>query len=146
MIHSQEKLDFNQMLDKCWISALEMTKTAKLYQGTSPHDLSFIECVFRADTPDYVSMMVTCNSQGEVNIKTVDSPYLDDLVIHPPLEMTQAESEQFLLAAGYDGRWSCVVLRAPLYSVHYPPLYIYTIDNQYIAVDSTDGNNVFPLM
>ena len=60
--------------------------------------------------------------------------------------MTQEESEQCLIDAGYTGRWSVVLLRAPLYSVKYPPLYIYTVENVgYIAVDSTDGTNVFPL-
>ena len=141
----EPKLDFNQMLDKCWTSALGLTKTAKLYQAGSPHDLSFIHCVFRADTADYVTILINCTCEGKVSIQTVDSPYLEDLVIHPPLAMTQAESESFLRASGYEGRWMNVVLRAPLYSVHYPPLYIYTVDNQYIAVDSTDGSNVFPL-
>lgn len=140
-----EKLNFNQMLDKCWESALGMTKTAKLYQGSAPHDLSFIHCVFRANTADYVTILVNCTCEGKITIQTVDSPYLEDLVIHPPLKMTQEESEQCLIAAGYTGRWEAVVLRAPLYKVHYPPLYIYTVDNQCIAVDSTDGSNVFPL-
>lgn len=139
-----EKLNFNQMLDKCWTSALGLTKTAKLYQGSSPHDLSFIHCIFRADE-EYVTIMVNCTCEGKISIQTVDSPYLDDLVIHPPLAMTQEESEECLKAAGYNDRWSTVVLRAPLYSVHYPPLYIYTVDDKYIAVDSTDGTNVFPL-
>ena len=139
-----EKLNFNQMLNKCWETALNLTKTAKLYQGSSPHDLSFIHCIFRADE-QYVTIMVNCTCHGKVSIQTVDSPYLDDLVIHPPLQMTQEESEQYLINAGYTDRWSAVVLRAPLYSVHYPPLYIYTIDNQYIAVDSTNGDNIFPL-
>lgn len=139
-----ERLDFNQMLDKCWETALNLTKTAKLYQGSSPHDLSFIHCIFRADE-EYVTIMVNCTCFGKVSVQTVDSPYLDDLVIHPPLQMTQKESEQFLINAGYTDRWLAVVLRAPLYSVHYPPLYIYTIDNKYIAVDSTNGDNVFPL-
>ena len=132
------------MLNKCWETALNLTKTAKLYQGSSPHDLSFIHCIFRADE-EYVTIMVNCTSHGKVTIQTVDSPYLDDLVIHPPLEMTQEESEQYLIKAGYTDRWLAVVLRAPLYSVHYPPLYIYTVDDKYIAVDSTNGDNVFPL-
>lgn len=139
-----EKLDFNQMLDKCWASALGLTKTAKLYQGSSPYDLSFIHCVFRADE-EYVTILVNCTAEGKITIQTVDSPYLEDLVIHPPLQMTQIESEACLIAAGYTDRWTSVVLRAPLYKVHYPPLYIYTVNNQYIAVDSTDSMNVFPL-
>jgi hypothetical protein len=59
--------------------------------------------------------------------------------------MTQAESEQCLLKAGYSDKWSVVVLRSPLYKVIYPPLYIYTVDGKYIAVDSTNGDNVFEM-
>jgi hypothetical protein len=140
-----EKLNFNQMLDKCWEAALGLTKTAKLYQGAAPHGLEFIHCVFRANTADYVTILVNCTCEGKISVQTVDSPYLEDLVIHPPLQMTQEEAEQHLIAAGYTGRWQTVVLRAPLYKVQYPPLYIYTVDNQYIAVDSTNGSNVFPL-
>ena len=44
-----EKLNFNEMLNKCWETALGMTKVAKLYQGSSPHDLSFIHCIFRGN-------------------------------------------------------------------------------------------------
>jgi hypothetical protein len=140
-----EKLNFNEMLNKCWETALGMTKMAKLYQGSSPHDLSFIHCIFRGND-EYATIMVNCTSHGKISVQTVDSPYLDDLVIHPPLQMTQEESEQYLIKAGYAGRWSVVLLRAPLYSVVYPPLYIYTVENVgYIAVDSTNGDNVFPL-
>ena len=81
---------------------------------------------------------------GKTQIITIDSPYMDDCVIHPPIKMTQGESEQYLNAAGYD-KWSVVLLREPLYSVKYPPLYIYTVPNVgYMAVDTTDGN-VFQL-
>lgn len=139
-----EKLNFNEMLDKCWETALGVSKMVKLYQGSSPHDLSFIHCIFRGDE-QYATIMVNCTCEGKVSVQTVDSPYLDDQVIHPPIQMTQEEAEQCLINAGYTGRWLAVVLRSPLYKVVYPPLYIYTVDNKYIAVDSTDGTNVFEL-
>jgi hypothetical protein len=60
--------------------------------------------------------------------------------------MTEAEAEEALVAAGYKDEWTSVTLRAPLYSVVYPPLYIYSIPNVgFIAVDSTNASNVFPL-
>ena len=139
-----EKLNFNQMLDKCWETALGITKMAKFYEASAPHGLNFIHCVFRG-IGEYATILVNCTSEGEISVQTVNSPWLDDLVIHPPIQMTQEESEQWLFKAGYSEKWVAVVLRAPLYSVHYPPLYIYTVDNQYIAVDSTNGENVFPL-
>lgn len=139
-----EKLNFNEMLNKCWETALGVSKMAKLYQGSSPHDLSFIHCIFRGDE-EYATIMVNCTCEGKISIQTVDSPYLDDQVIHPPLKMTEVEAEQCLINAGYTGRWSSVVLRSPLYKVVYPPLYIFTVDGKYMAVDSTDGTNVFEL-
>jgi hypothetical protein len=136
-------LDFNQMLDKCWAAALGVTVRAKLYQASSPKDLSFIHCIFRGNE-EYDTIMVNCTRGGKTQIITIDSPYMDDCVIHPPIKITQVESEQYLNAAGYD-KWSVVLLREPLYSVQYPPLYIYTVpDVGYMAVDSTNGN-VFQL-
>lgn len=139
-----EKLNFNEMLNKCWETALGITKMAKFYEASSPYGLNFIHCVFRG-VGEYATILVNCTSDGEISVQTVDSPWLDDLVIHPPLQMTQEESEQCLIDAGYTDKWVSVVLRAPLYSVHYPPLYIYSIDNKYVAVDSTNGENVFLL-
>jgi hypothetical protein len=142
-------LNFNQMLDLCWKTAVGVSYQAKLYQASSPKNLSFIHCIFRGNA-EYATIMVNCTSEGKVNVVTVDSPYLDDCVIHPPIKMTQEESEIILNNAGYT-KWTAVVLREPLYSVKYPPLYIYTVINTpeqpggYIAVDTTTGD-VFPLM
>ena len=137
------KLNFNQMLDKCWETALGITKQAKFYQASSPKKLNFIHCIFRGND-EYATIMVNCTCEGKITITTVDSPYMDDCVITPPIKMTQVESEQYLNKAGYN-EWTVVLLREPLYSVKYPPLYIYTVPNVgYMAVDSTNGN-VFPL-
>lgn len=137
------------MLDLCWKTAVGVSYQAKLYQASSPKDLSFIHCIFRGNV-EYATIIVNCTCEGKINIVTVDSPYLDDCVIHPPIKMTQEESVNFLNEAGYRD-WTSVVLRAPLYSVKYPPLYIYTVISThdspggYIAVDTTNGE-VFPLM
>lgn len=137
-------LDFNHMLDKCCITALGITKQAKLYQASSPRDLSFIHCIFRGNA-QYATVMVNCTKEGAINTVTIDSPYLDDCVIHPPLKMTQAQSVEYLNIAGY-GTWTTVVLREPLGPSKFNPLYIYTVPNiGYVAVDSVNGN-VFLLM
>jgi len=132
------------MLNKCWETALGITKMAKFYEASSPDNLDFIHCVFRG-VGEYATILVNCTCDGQISVQTVDSPWLDDLVIHPPIQMTQEESEQCLINAGYTDKWKAVVLRAPLYKIVYPPLYIYTVDNKYIAVDSTNGENVFEL-
>ena len=143
-------LDFNQMLEKCWEAALGVTKIAKFYQASAPHGLHFVHAVFRGND-QYLTILVNCTCEGEVRVQTVDSPYLEDQVVHFPLKMSEAEAEQCLIAAGYDRPWTAVCLRSPLYKVYYPPLYIYTVSAgeglfEYIAVDSTDGTNVFPLI
>lgn len=139
-----EKLTFNEMVQKCWETALGVSKLAKFYQASAPHNVEFVHSIFRG-SGEYATIMVNCTETGQISVQTVDSPYLDDLVIHPPIKMTLEEAEQCLINAGYKERWSVVVLRAPLYKVVYPPLYIFTVDGKYIAVDSTDGTNVFEL-
>lgn len=145
----KQPLDFNQMLDICWKTALGITKEAKLYQASSPRGLNFVHAVFRGDFTEYDTIIVNCYSNGEVRGYTLESPYMEDQVIHPPLKMTEKEAEVCLYDAGYPKQWTTVVLRSPLYSVHYPPLYIFSIPNdkgvEYIAVDSTNGKNVFPM-
>ena len=139
-----EKLTFNEMLNKCWETALGVTKMAKFYQASSPHNTEFVHCIFRGNA-EYDTIMVNCTLTGKITVQTVDSPYLEDEIIHPPLKMTLEEAEECLVNAGYSKKWLVVVLRSPLYKIVYPPLYIFTVDGKYIAVDSTDGNNVFEL-
>jgi len=146
---NSDVLDFNQMLQVCCEAAWGVTEIAKLYQASAPHGMKFVHAVFRGND-QYLTILVNCTCEGEVRVQTVDSPYLEDQVIHLPLKMTEAEAEECLKAAGYTKPWRSVVLRSPLYKTYYPPLYIYTVSKgegvfEYIAVDSTDGSNVFPL-
>lgn len=145
----KQPLDFNQMLDLCWKTALGITREAKLYQASSPKGLGFIHCVFRGDYSEFDTIIVNCTNDGEIKAYTLESPYLEDQVIHFPIKMTEKEAETCLYDAGYPKQWTTVVLRSPLYSVHYPPLYIFSVVKdgmvEYIAVDSTDGKNVFPM-
>ena len=65
-----ENLNFNEMLNKCWETALGMTKMAKLYQGSSPHDLSFIHCIFRGND-EYAT--INQNHQSKATLKSIFS-------------------------------------------------------------------------
>lgn len=139
-----EKLSFNEMLDKCWKTALGISPLVKLYQASSPDDVSFMHSIFRGDD-EYATIMVNCTNKGKISIQYVDSPYMDDCVIHPPIKMSLNDAECCLQESEYGGDWSVVVLREPLYSIKYPPLYIFTVEHQgYIAVSTEDGS-VFPL-
>ena len=136
-------MNFNEMLDKCWETALHYEKEAKLYQGTSPASLEFISCIFRGR--NNTSLLVKCTNNGHAHLKDLDVPYMDDLVIHPPIEITQEESTEYLYAQKHKDDWISVTIRKPLGPEPFNTLYIYTYpNNTYWAVDSTNGD-VFPL-
>lgn len=118
---------------------------AELYQALTGKEMKLMQVIFKGDLR-YPSYVVMVDDRGNTLVKGMSSPYLDDLAIKMPLEMTEAEAEEALVAAGYDNDWKTLTLRAPLYSVVYPPLYIFEVKNKgFIAVDSTDSTNVFPI-
>ena len=79
--------NFNEMLDKCWVTALQHEPEAKLYQGFATKEMKFVNCVFRGK--NNTTLLVECNDEGESHLHDVDSPYMDDCVIHPPIKMSQ---------------------------------------------------------
>jgi hypothetical protein len=138
-------LNFNQMLEAAVEAVKQESKIAELYQAFTGKGMHAMQVIFKGDMK-YPSYQVLVDGHGNTVVKGMNSPYLDCLVIKLPLEMTEAEAEQALVAAGYTDKWNNLTLRAPLYSVVYPPLYIYEISNVgFIAVDSTDASNVFQL-
>ena len=140
-----EKLTFNEMLQAAVESVKEVSKRAELYQAFTGRTMNAMQVIFKGDLK-YPSYVVLVDSLGDTTVKGMPSPYMEDLVIRLPLEMTQEESEAALVAAGYDQKWNSITLRAPLYKIVYPPLYIYEVEHVgFIAVDSTDATNVFPL-
>jgi hypothetical protein len=140
-----EKLTFNQMLQAAVEAVKQESKTAQLYQAFTGRKMNAMQVIFKGDLK-YPSYVVLVDSLGDTTVKGMSSPYMEDLVIKLPLEMTQEESEAALVAAGYDQKWTSLTLRAPLYKIVYPPLYIYEVANVgFIAVDSTDATNVFPI-
>ena len=62
-----EKLSFNEMLDKCWKTALGISPLVKLYQASSPDDVSFMHSIFRGDD-EYATIMVNCTNKGKIYI------------------------------------------------------------------------------
>ena len=84
---------FNQMLDLCWKEALDNTALAKLYEATSEYGIDRVYTVFRG--PNNTTIMVNCNTNGEmVGPATVDSPWMEDEVIHPPIHMEEEHANQ----------------------------------------------------
>jgi hypothetical protein len=133
--YKMEKLTFNQMLQAAVEAVKQESKTAQLYQAFTGRKMNAMQVIFKGDLK-YPSYVVLVDSLGDTTVKGMSSPYMEDLVIKLPLEMTQEESEAALVAAGYDQKWTSITLRAPLYKV---------ANVGFIAVDSTDATNVFPI-
>jgi hypothetical protein len=129
--------NFNEMLDKCWITALKHEPDAKLYQGFATKEMKFVNCVFRGK--NNTTLLVKCTDEGNTHLKDLDSPYMDDCVIHPPIKMSQEESLKILTEHLINPEWSNVVLRKPLGPEPINTSYIYTCVTGYWAVDTETG-------
>ena len=129
--------NFNEMLDKCWMTALKHEPDAKLYQGFATKEMKFVNCVFRGK--NNTTLLVECNDEGESHLHDVDSPYMDDCVIHPPIKMSQEKSLKILTEHLVNPEWSNVVLRKPLGPEPINTSYIYTCVTGYWAVDTETG-------
>jgi len=125
------------MLDKCWITALKHEPDAKLYQGFATKEMKFVNCVFRGK--NNTTLLVKCTDEGNTHLKDLDSPYMDDCVIHPPIKMSQEESLKILTEHLINPEWSNVVLRKPLGPEPINTSYIYTCVTGYWAVDTETG-------
>jgi hypothetical protein len=129
--------NFNEMLDKCWMTALKHEPDAKLYQGFATKEMKFVNCVFRGK--NNTTLLVECTDEGNTHLKDLDSPYMDDCVIHPPIKMSQEESLKILTEHLVNLEWSNVVLRKPLGPEPINTSYIYTCVTGYWAVDTETG-------
>tara|TARA_R110000824_G_scaffold64822_3_gene169249 strand:+ start:164 stop:580 length:417 start_codon:yes stop_codon:yes gene_type:complete len=129
--------NFNEMLDKCWATALQHEPEAKLYQGFATKEMKFVNCVFRGK--NNTTLLVECNDEGESNLHAILSSYMDDCVIHPPIKMSQEESLKILTEHLVNPEWSNVVLRKPLGPEPINTSYIYTCVTGYWAVDTETG-------
>ncbi len=134
-------LNFNEMVSLSREEALKISIHAKFYQSSSTKDLKRLQSVFRGE--DNSTIEIFCTNSGELKSKVIDSPYLEDEVIHLPVQMTLEEAEEKLQDAGYSD-WSEVVLRRPLGPDFAVPLYIFTTPTSYIGVNTITGE-VTPL-
>ena len=140
---NQTSLTFNEMVDLSQEEALSITPLAKFYEASATKNENGIKSVFQGDKNSTILVAVT--DQGKMTSKVVNSPFLDDEVIHLPVKMTLEEAEQLLLDAGYgtgvegEADWSVVVLRRPLGPQETPALYIFTTSKGYVSVNTLNG-------
>ena len=137
---SQTSLTFNEMVGVAHKEALSITPLAKFYEASATKKENGIKSVFRG--VENSTILVEVLTDGTVISEVVDSPFLEDVVIHLPAKMSLEEAEQLLLDAGYGtgiegvADWSVVVLRRPLGPEETPALYIFTTSKGYVNVNT----------
>ena len=140
---SQTSLTFNEMVGVAHKEALSITPLAKFYEASATKKENGIKSVFRG--VENSTILVEVLTDGTVISEVVDSPFLEDVVIHLPAKMSLEEAEQLLLDAGYGtgiegvADWSVVVLRRPLGPEETPALYIFTTSKGYVNVNTITG-------
>ena len=141
--NNQKDLTFNEMVNQTQVVAKGIDETALFYESTSTKELNEVKSVFAG--VDNTTIEVVCNSKGESVSKVIDSPFMEDEVIHLPVKLTLEEAEQILLDAGYgtgvegESDWSVVVLRRPLEPWFNVAQYIFTTSKGYVSVNATTG-------
>jgi hypothetical protein len=68
-----------------------------------------------------------------------ESPFLEDVEITEPPDMTLKRAVSLLDHAGYRDGFSAVTLRAPLGPKTTPPLYIFTVGHDFVGVNTKTG-------
>ncbi len=129
-------IDYNEMLDRTWVAAKQYEATAKLYECTTPNDVSYVHSVFRGE--NNTTLMCTCDENGTLSdVTSVDSPWLEDVVIRMPVKLAFNDACELLYAAGLPDTWAQCVLRNPLGQTKNHPEYIYSYGNGInVAVDT----------
>jgi hypothetical protein len=141
--NNQKDLTFNEMVNQTQVVAKGIDETALFYESTATKELNEVKSVFAG--VDNTTIEVVCNSKGESVSKVIDSPFMEDEVIHLPVKLTLEEAEQILLDAGYgtgvegEADWSVVVLRRPLEPGFNVAQYIFTTSKGYVSVNATTG-------
>lgn len=124
------------MLNQTWAAAKEYEATAKLYECTTPKDVSYVHSVFRGE--NNTTLMCNCDNNGTVSeVVSVDSPWLEDVIIRMPIKLDFSDACELLYTAGCPDTWVQCVLRNPLGPTHNNPEYIYSYGNGFnVAVDT----------
>ena len=148
-------MNFYEMLVATWDAAAAKDSEAELYECTAPNGLDHVRSVFRG--ADNTTLICNAYSDGKVgHVETIDSPWMEDVVIYFSLKLTLLEATECLYEAKYSRDWKDVILRHPLGHTKWGegyvlgdvtnnPLYIFNYhDGANIAVD-TFTKEVTPL-
>ena len=148
-------MNFYEMLVVTWDHAAAKDSEADFYECTAPNSLDHVHSVFRGT--NNTTLMCNAYADGKVGpVETIDSPWMEDEVIHFPLKLTLLEATECLYEAKYSRDWKEVILRRPLGPTKWGegyvlgddtnnPLYIFNYhDGTNIAVD-TFTKEVTPL-
>ena len=139
----QNDLSFNEMVSQTEVVAKGIDTTALFYESTATKELTGVKSVFAGI--NNTTIEVLCNSNGETESKVINSPFMEDEVIHLPVKLTLEEAEQILLDAGYGtgvegvADWSEVVLRRPLEPGFNFAQYIFTTSKGFVSVNARTG-------
>ena len=139
----QNDLTFNEMVNQTQEAAKGIDTTALFYESTATKELTGVKSVFAGI--NNTTIEVLCDSNGKTKSKVIDSPFMEDEVIHLPVKMTLEDAIQLLLDAGYgtgvegEADWSIVVLRRPLGPDFTFALYIFTTSKGYVSVNTVTG-------
>ena len=139
----QNDLTFNEMVNQTQEVAKGIDETALFYESTATKELTGVKSVFAGI--NNTTIEVLCNSNGETESKVINSPFMEDEVIHLPVKLTLEEAEQILLDAGYGtgvegvADWSEVVLRRPLVPGFNFAQYIFTTSKGFVSVNARTG-------
>jgi len=140
----QNDLTFNEMVNQTEITAKGIDTTALFYESSATKELTGVKSVFAGI--NNTTIEVLCDSKGETKSKVINSPFMEDEVIHLPVKLTLEDAEQILLDAGYGtgvegvADWSEVVLRRPLEPGFNVAQYIFTTSKGFVSVNATTGS------
>mgnify|MGYP006150314341 FL=1 len=145
----QNDLTFNEMVNQTEITAKGIDTTALFYESSATKELTGVKSVFAGI--NNTTIEVLCDSNGKTESKVIDSPFMEDEVIHLPVKLTLEDAEQILLDSGYGtgvegvADWSEVVLRRPLEPGFNVAQYIFTTSKGFVSINATTGKIIFPV-
>ena len=112
----------------------EVDGTSSSGPTTDPRDISQLKAVFTGGNNNTILIYSTVWGEWK-DMKYIDEPWLEDVVIPWPIDMDIVEADKLMKAAGYTGTYTNATLRHPLYPGSNEPLYIFGMtDGVYISV------------
>ena len=80
----QNDLTFNEMVNQTQEAAKGIDTTALFYESTATKELTGVKSVFAG--VNNTTIEVLCDSNGKTKSKVIDSPFMEDEVIHLPVK------------------------------------------------------------